>query len=373
MKRITSILLVALILVSCVKGEMRKDEIPTGTDSVLVEFSLPKIYGGLTRLSDVPATKSDRLDDLRSLGNISVRNLEEGSLLWMSYFKKREDNAWDGPFFQGYVLKSLDGIFTLMPCGLNHTHEGYPDDIISINSSEQKPPLYLKPGIYKFKMLYPAVPLYYTNLGVKVNNGDTFYATDGRYVETYSREVTIAASDEVASGNKYNVQFVPLPGMVSQMAQFKFKIKKGPGVYSLDMMEEGIEITGIQTPYGHYFSADGQSFQYFWSSENIGDTLVMRKADKSARIYLKRDRFVRNEDESLDAEITFLPTDALSTDVIFLFNMLVNGIPTQFTATLSQMIFAHAHSFNMEFEIKLNDGIYVLEWMNQSWSKEIIL
>ena len=56
-----------------------------------------------------------------------------------------------------------------------------------------------------------------------------------------------------------------------------------------------------------------------------------------------------------------------------LINMAVNGIPTQYVITLSQIKFVHGHSYNLDVKVGLNGNINVMNWANQSWTGEVTL
>ena len=56
-----------------------------------------------------------------------------------------------------------------------------------------------------------------------------------------------------------------------------------------------------------------------------------------------------------------------------LFNMLVNGIPTQYETTLNRKIYEHAHSYNVSVEVSQKNGIIVFNWQNQSWVEDLEL
>ena len=59
--------------------------------------------------------------------------------------------------------------------------------------------------------------------------------------------------------------------------------------------------------------------------------------------------------------------------MVILFNMLVNGIPTQYETTVNQMIFSHAHSYNIGVEVDQKEGIRLFNWQNQAWSSDLEL
>lgn len=104
---------------------------------------------------------------------------------------------------------------------------------------------------------------------------------------------------------------------------------------------------------------------------NKADTLVMRLGDKRAWISLPGEKFVTDSNGNLVGDICILPTDARCNTVAILLNMSVNGVPTQYITTLNGMIFEHAKSYNMTFNVGLKNNIVVVNWQNISWTEDI--
>ena len=268
-----------------------------------------------------------------------------GSTLWLSYAKQNEDGATYGtPNLQGYIVGTTTGGYnTLYPCTTTQNAEGK----LEINAEEIGAPLYLEAGTYKFKMVSPAYPID-RDLKMWVDNGIYLYSTDGRYEQTYTEPIKI---DVNATG----VQYIKLNPIISQVARFTFTIHKGTGVYTLEPLEAGIEISGLQNPFNH--GEEGQ-LQYNWSSENIADTLVMRMGDKRSWVTLPGSEIETETDGALTGDIGVLPTLTMSTPVAVLINMAVNGVPTQYMTLVNETV---------------EDGqISVVTWQNQSWTTDII-
>lgn len=359
MKRTIIIGILTGMLVACNTNEDAPVSVPDG--KVQVEFQLPGTYG--ISISDAQSRAVDNLgpNDWHDLPQPTQEELLPiGSTLWLSYAKQNEDGiTYDTPNLQGYVVGTGTGGYnTLYPCTTTQNAEGK----LEINPKEIGAPLYLEAGTYKFKMISPAYPVS-TDLKMTIDNGMYLYSTDGRYKETYSQPIPIKV-------NTSGVQYVKLNPIISQVARFTFTIRKGTGVYTLEPLEAGIEISGLQNPFNH--GAEGK-LQYNWSSENIADTLVMRIGDKRSWVTLPGSEIETDADGTLTGDIGVLPTLTMSTPVAVLINMAVNGVPTQYMTLVNETHLLHAHSYNFRWTVKVEDGqISVVTWQNQSWTTDII-
>ena len=358
MKRIIIIGILTGILTACNTEEETPVRVPEG--KVQIEFQLP---GSYTTLSSSTQSRADNLpdagEDWHTLPTSAVGLLPVGSTLWLSYAKLNEDgNTYGTPNLQGYVVGTGTGGYnTLYPCTTTQNAEGK----LEINPEEIGAPLYLEGGTYKFKMISPAYPVS-TDLKMNIDNGMYLYSTDGRYEETYSQPILIVV-------NTSGVQYVKLNPIISQVARFTFTIHKGTGVYTLEPLEAGIEISGLQNPFNH--GEEGQ-LQYNWSSENIADTLVMRIGDKRSWVTLPGSELETETDGTITGDIGVLPTLTMSTPVAVLINMAVNGVPTQYMTLVNETHLLHARSYNFDWTVNVEDGqISVVTWQNQSWTTDI--
>lgn len=358
MKRTIIIGILTGMLVACNTNEDAPVSVPDG--KVQVEFQLPGTYG--ISISDAQSRAVDNLGpkDWHDLPQPTKKELLPiGSTLWLSYAKQSEDGATYGtPNLQGYIVGTTTGGYnTLYPCTTTQNAEGK----LEINAEEIGAPLYLEAGTYKFKMVSPAYPID-RDLKMWVDNGIYLYSTDGRYEQTYTEPIKI---DVNATG----VQYIKLNPIISQVARFTFTIHKGTGVYTLEPLEAGIEISGLQNPFNH--EEEGQ-LQYNWSSEDIADTLVMRMGDKRSWVTLPGSEIETDANGTLTGDIGVLPTLTMSTPVAVLINMAVNGVPTQYMTLVNETHLLHAHSYNFRWTVKVEEGqISVVTWQNQSWTTDI--
>lgn len=358
MKRTIIIGILTGMLIACSPEENTPVSVPDG--KVQVEFQLPGTYG--IGVSDAQS-RADNLHDAgknwHNLPPASTGLLPIGSTLWLSYAKQNEDGATYGtPNLQGYIVGTTTGGYnTLYPCTTTQNAEGK----LEINAEEIGAPLYLEAGTYKFKMVSPAYPID-RDLKMWVDNGIYLYSTDGRYEQTYTEPIKI---DVNATG----VQYIKLNPIISQVARFTFTIHKGTGVYTLEPLEAGIEISGLQNPFNH---GEEEQLQYNWSSENIADTLVMRMGDKRSWVTLPGSEIETDADGTLTGDIGVLPTLTMSTPVAVLINMAVNGVPTQYMTLVNETHLLHARSYNFDWTVNVEDGqISVVTWQNQSWTTDI--
>ena len=190
-----------------------------------------------------------------------------------------------------------------------------------------------------------------------VDNGMYLYSTDGRYKETCPLPMDITI-------NETGVQYIRLNPIISQVARFTFEISKGEGVYELEPLEAGIEISGIQN------TESGVVFN--WCSEHISDTLEMKYGDKRAMVTIPGSQISTDAEDVIRADIGVLPTYALQNSIAILLNLAVNGVPTQYMTLLSGMKLMHGHSYNIKWSISVKDGqISVMTWQNQSWTADL--
>lgn len=364
MNNIFKFLCVVFLAVSCVQKE---PSVVPEDGLVEVHVLAPQLYGhqpgGLATKADgenVVGDIGDRLDK----GLVPVKSLAEGTTLWLAYERRKTadgvDPEYEAPVLKSYVVRSSGGGYqALYACAFSEV-----DGKLVVNAddaSNMATPLYLKHDeTYRFRMIAPAMPISKDDLSMHVDNGDSFCSSDQRYDQTASVDTKIVAT---ASG----VNYISMNPMIQQTARLRFTLKKGVNVSSIVMMGDGVEISGIQDPY--LYDPDGDN--YNWSSMDEADTLVMRLGDKRAWVKLQGERFVEGEDGNLSGEVCILPTDARSNTVTILLNMAVNGVPTQYITTLNGMVFEHAKSYNMNFEVGLQNNIVVVNWQNISWTEDI--
>lgn len=365
----------SVLLCSCSRIENKVNDYTH--DGTRIEFHLPGMYDNIP---EPACTKADDvLDPLRHI-NAELTSLPVGSTLWLTFSQKDEATGeYSEPQLKAYRIMDNGGYHSMFACTYHEEsgEDGHTYMMIDNETSDQ--PLILSDGIYRFKMISPALPISLDEekgWRLPVDNGMYFYATDGRYHETAPKDIVV--SSENLSNNGTNVQYVKLNPIINQTARWRFRIFKGDNVESLEMMPAGIEISGLQNPYN---VEDGEKISYYWASDDIRDTLVMKMGDKHQWVKIPAQNMWTAQEtgpggvpaEALCGDVGFLPTNSLSTTVVILFNMLVNGIPTQYETTVNQRIFEHAHSYNIGVEVDQKDGIRLFNWQNQSWTGDLEL
>lgn len=376
------------LLSACSEKEPARSQ---GNGLVRMEFRLPKTYS-----TGEVMTKTDVLSDPRDITvldpDISLTSLPDGSTLWMMISEKNDDGTYGEPQLKAYVVRNDVGFHSLFACAVESVDGGYRI------GEETSAPLLLENGrTYRFNMVSPAYDMN-ADLSIPLRNGMYIYSTDGRYEQTQPKDITVTAN---ASNDGTGVQYVLLNPMVQQVARMNFTIVRGRNVNSLEVLPAGIEISGLQNPYD---SENGSQTTFRWSSMDIADTLVVRRGDKRSWVSVPGEDVRLDENditctwtapehadktvtytESIRADIGVLPTNAQSTTIIITFNLLVNGIPTQYVTTLNQgvtvpegepyfsNIIEQGHSYDMILEVSQNDGIFVFNWQYQSWTADMEL
>ena len=342
----------------------------------------PGVYG---MFSPVAGTKAVDLNDTGNssssdyyyngfLGVPALTTLPIGATVWLTYRKGTPNSGatdmedpdsftWSEPDLKAYIVRDASGYNALYPCKTQELEEGgvtyveleLDDDGNVIYST----PLYLEDGYYQFRAVCPANRIRKNDLAMQVNNGMQVYANDERYEQTRSKIVQVRA-------NGTGVQNIVLNPMINEMARIKVTLHPGKNVSSMEMMSQGVEISGLQNP-----EMEGTSLAFNWSSMNLADTLKIQRGSKYSRASIRE--FTKDASDAFVGELCILPTDASSTVTVLLVNMAVNGVPTQYLLLLNQMKYFHGHSYNLDLEIGLEGKIRVMNWANQSWTGEVTL
>jgi len=384
MKKIIYISLVTLLLGAC--SRMENGGAGSADEGTKIEFMLPGAYDNIQGMIGTKAV--DVLDPLRHINNddpygkdyAELISLPMGSTLWLTYSKKDEQTGeYSEPELKAYKVMDNGGYHSMFACPFHEEigTDGLTYKVVDNTTTDQ--PLILTDGTYRFKMISPALPISHDaekGWRLPADNGMYFYATDGRYHETAPKDIVVSSENLFNNGN--NVQYVKLNPIINQTARWRFRIFKGTNVESLEMMPAGIEVSGLQNPYD---SVNGEKVSFYWASDDISDTLKMKMGDKLQWVKIPAEKMWTSQEtgpggvpaEALCGDVGFLPTNALSTTVVILFNMLVNGIPTQYETTVNQRIFEHAHSYNIGVEVDQKDGIRLFNWQNQSWTGDLEL
>ena len=381
MKKILIIMLAAacasLLFVGCERsfnlGETQRTQI----------VYAPGVYGMFSPIAGTKAVDLSETGNTSSadyyyngfLGVPALTTLPIGATVWLT-FRKGTPNAgasdmedpdsftWGEPDLKAYIVRDASGYNALYPCKTQELEEGgvtYVElELDADGNVIYSTPLYLEDGYYQFRAVCPANRIRKNDLARQVNNGMQVYANDERYEQTRSKIVQVQA-------NGTGVQNIVLNPMINEMARIKVTMHPGENVSTMEMMTQGVEVTGLQNP-----EMTGNQLAFKWSSMNLADTLKIQRGSKYSRASIRK--FTTDESTGvITGELCILPTDASSTVTVILVSMAVNGVPTQYLLMFNEMKYFHGHSYNLDFEVGLDGEIRVMNWANQSWTGEVTL
>ncbi len=362
------------LLFACTQEEPAADipapEAPQG--KVEVRFTLPGMVA--EPLDGFAAESRSILTDK----NIPIVNLPDGTTLWL-FAEDITAGASGEAELKSYVVRDIDGMYDeegrqlqqLLPCEVDE--EG---NLIQ----ESSVPLYLTFGkTYRFRAVSPARqfikdavdnsgnPVY----ALYVDNKEYVIATDDRYEETAATEVTI--STEAAGESSTGVEIVEMNPLINQTAQLEFTIEPEAGneyIHSISVLPQGIEISGVQD---RYAASSANNVPWNWST---GEPLHAYTGDNNTRFQIRKDTqfadaFIEErENGTLYIRCPILPTNAFSTSIIVIFNLQINGSPTQYEMMLNQKIYQAAYTYHYKGTVSIQDGVSVITWQYVNWSTE---
>lgn len=351
-----------LLLSACAEENV----LPPDVHDVMVEVR-PLVPGMLTASSS-----SGRAGDTRSftpdgstLEGKDILPLEEGTTMWLLVYGTTVNNE-TYKTMKSYVIKGIGNMQTLHPCAVDKD-----GNVIS----ERVAPLYIPYGSFTFKGLSPARAFLdadgkiITDLTkaepyrLLIKNGENLISSDERYVQTNSDPQEVVEE-------KGRVQIIELKPLINQTAQLKFTLyadTEDKYIHRIRIMPTGVEISGLQD---HYAKSERK---WNWSPA-ITDTLEAYPGNKSERLVIYGNdskRIIHKSDKEVEISAAVLPTDAISTSVIVLFNLEVNGVPTQYEMMLNQKILRAAYSYHYRGKVTITNGIVAIEWQHIEWDTDI--
>lgn len=368
MRRILYILYICSLLVSC-QGVEDSGNTFTPEGKRAVSFVLHGMIGEPLLESSKPATRmgnasGEEVDDF-TLKPYQTQNLPDGSTLWILAKEEKPDGTVGDEVVQSYVIHNVaGGQQMLYPCEVDE--EG---NVVK----ETSLPMFLNIGsTYLFRAVSPARAFVEgTDHALYVNNKEYVIATDERYEQTSPVEKQI---DDVSDDGNV-VQIVEINPLINQTSQLEFTIyadESDPNIHSLEVLPQGIEISGIQVQY----AADNAPGATPWNW-TLGDTLRAFVGQDEEKILIRKDTqysdsFIeKRENGDLYIHCPILPTDAFSNSIIVLFNLEVNGNPTQYEMMLNQKIFRSAYTYHYRGKVELEDGVTVITWQYVNWENDV--
>lgn len=381
---IISICVTTYLFYACSQEEVGKvpvsPEVPEG--KVAVTFTIP---GMIAEPLDGFAEES-RADET-TLAGINTLPLPDGTTLWL-FAEDVTENLEGGEELddvdpKSYVVRNIDGMVDesgnsrqqLLPCEVDE--EG---NLLN----ESSVPLYLTYGhIYNFRAVSPARAFVENATDENGNNVYAFYvdnkeyviATDDRYEQTEFTHITIGdTGTEGGYVAENGVQIVEMNPLINQTAQLEFTIvpeENNPYIHSISVLPQGIEISGVQD---RYSASSDNSVLWNWST---GEPLHAYTGDNNTSFLIRKDTqfedaFIEErENGSLYIKCPILPTNAFSTSIIVVFNLQINGSPTQYEMMLNQKIYQAAYTYHYKGTIRMEDGVSVITWQYVNWSDDV--
>lgn len=262
-----------------------------------------------------------------------IVNLPEGATLRLIAQQR------SGTTTKDYVVRtSGGGSQSLYPCTIDGNGN---------ITNEDKTPLYLSPGSYTFSAVSPAHK--YSNSRMIIDNEESVVATNNHWEQTEATQITIGTDDKS--------KVIPLNPLMQLTARMTFTLKgdAASGVSSISVMQDGIEIDRVrQSPV---------------TLRNVGDSIAAVITENYNRVYIKE--VSTQEDGSLRGEICLLPIDNRPTPMFVILNVMVNGVPTQFTFSIVNKVLYAGYSYDYVVTIKIKDNITVANWQETSWTTTV--
>ncbi|MEG1565090.1 MAG: BF2992 family fimbrillin-A clan protein [Bacteroides sp.] len=324
-------------LSSCQEGTV----IPDGSEEGKQVAVFPQLAGmyDVTAASSGAASRATTNDFLTH-----IINLQEGSTLRLLAKKKDEAAART----KDYVVRtSGGGSQSLFPCVI--------DETTGAITSESKEPLFLPPGDYTFSAISPA---HKYGSSHSIGNAESVIASNNQWTQTQASSITI--------DNQKSSQIILLNPLMQLTARITFTLRKKPGsgISSLAVMQDGIEVDRVK--------------EEPVTLENVGDSIPAQVCANNKRLFIKekdvktiRKTFDGKEEECLWGEACLLPIDNRSMPMAVILNLMVNGVPTQFTFSIVNRIFYGGYSYNYVVTVKMSDGITVANWQETSWTTTV--
>lgn len=322
-----AVLLGTASLSACSAGE---DTTNTSAELVPVTLQLPGIYNGI----------SSRASTNDELAGITIYNLSVGSTLWLF----SQENGSNTPTIQGYLVRnSGGGAQSLYPCGTTTDNDSIRIDTTKVSNV----PLYLKQNTtYTFRAISPALPMSSYSHTFTFKDGDYAVATNDNWTETESTTMTVTGNEGI----------VVLKPMMQIGARMTFTINRGANISSVSVIQSGVEVDGL----------GDNSVSY-----SVGDNLVGAVGNPYHRFFVGPAKFTKTSSEGLTADRGIIPVDCRSTSVFIILNLMVNGVPVQYSYAVKDRNFIAGHSYNYNITLSLKDNITVANWQENSWSYDI--
>lgn len=366
MKRLYLMLLTAVLLQAACTDLTAPDELPPAEEPVdssrliPIRLALPDYYTYTVATTSTRAGTDQKLTD--SLARKETQTFPDSTTLWILIEEKR-NGTWvsTSSLNMAYTIltvvddqgqKSSD----LVPCTVDSA-----GNVINTQSSL----LYLKPNNYRIRALSPALKLT-NNISakgdttfnvVRVSNGMTLLAN---YDDcSYTAPLVLDKETDFNSDSTTAVKTVPLKPLVHQTALLHFSVRPDStslkNIYSIQAMDVGCEISGLQ--------AEGD---FNWTASEPSWILYLNQKTTALKIYA--DQFVQENDTCITCEAEILPSSMESTTINIGFNLRINGVPTQYTTSISNRKFLLGFKYAYDIRITQSGNINIAPWINSAAS-----
>lgn len=285
------------------------------------------------------------------LAALTPQPLPDGTTLWILV---EQDADRDGDWKEETNLSRHPYVVagegsSLYPCEVD-------EDGNEIPGTRGSLPMLLGDGRFRFHAVSPARQLN-SDHSMRVRNGQYLLATDSRYLQTESVVVDITPSS-----HSTGVQTVKLNPLVNQTAQIRINLLMGENVSSVEIMPEGVEVSGIQEDHG------GLDFK--WTRDDNSLPIIVGNKNMGVKI-TDWETLVIGGEKVVSGNVAILPTDARANAIMIMFNITVNGVPTQYMTSLTRQQFEAARSYVYNYRVNVKHGINVAVWDNLTITEEI--
>lgn len=344
--------------------DVSEDDSVDSTQLYAIRFAMP---GYCATSADgwtysVNDTRSDIDTDLAAkLTNASTYSFSNGTTLWV------------------LVEKSVNGKYQKMPSSLNVAYsvltvtdangttssDMVPCTVDSMGNalSTESKLLYLPKGNYRIRAISPALPLSADSNKVTVKNGMSLLANYDRCEATAPLILTESNFTQNASGSTQEIQLKPL---VHQTAYLQFDIRPATTekhIYSIEPMENGCEVSGLQ----------GNMGEFNWTANDPTWTIYLN--DKVSYVTIPDSNFVADQTDAshLICGASILPTSVESSTVFVTLNLRVNGVPTEYMTSITDMKFNLGYKYPFNIYVTLDNKISMATWVNSATSQNITI
>ncbi len=361
--RIAAAIIALPMLCSCESPDIPHHDVPEGM--VEIRPVLPGMYSAIPRTAPAEGSAPHKAypsdtDTQTDLLDNKLLRLPKGSTIWLIAEHIEGDViTYEKRSYVVYNDEDNEQMSYLIPCTVDDNGEP-----VNMDGS----PLYLKDGLtYNFYAISPARKLDEEllaegKLGFTVTNGMQFYANDDRYDCTKMKPI------EVHADNSESVQVVTLNPMINQTAVLKFQVRKGKGVYDLNIQPSGIQISGLQND--SITAKRPKGIMWHMSQGTDDQPIDLLHGDKLGM--LNSYDYTIDSKERVNISVPILPMYCISKPVIVVFRLKINGVPTSYEVMLNEKDFKAGYSYGYRGEVSITDGVTVITWQYVSWEEDLI-